>query len=169
VTTKASFTVWNENETKLTGLDQCITCWDERLFTSYGIPNHFLRENLQTDKGKAQIDGLQSQLCDVDYDEGDGLALGADPRDVVSQAAALLGVASKQLGFLDIVVQVPQANDMDVAGTNLIGMGEESAVIRADLLGSTPPERPDDVVGPVQSPDIIVKKKSATPDQSAGR
>jgi len=64
VTTKASFSIWNQNEVKFSGTHRCITCWDQTLLRDYDIPNHFLRDNLQTDKGKARIDGLASQLCD---------------------------------------------------------------------------------------------------------
>jgi hypothetical protein len=146
VTTKASFTIWNMNEVKLTGLDRCITCWDQTLLSQYGVPNHFLAGNLQTDKGKAQIDGLASQLCDFDYDQGDfctqtfgGPAPACDPRDIVSQAASLLGVVAKHLTF--------SSGDYAAAGMNLIGMGTQSAVIEADVLlpgGGGPPERPED-------------------------
>ncbi len=154
VTTKASFTIWNQNEVKFTGLDLCITCWDQRKLTSYGIPNHFLRDNLQTDKGKARINGLASQLCNIDYDQGDGLQLGDDPRDRVSQAAALLGVAAKQIG-LEFPPGAAQDEDRGEeeppnsfffradAGTNLIGMGAEPATILADLPTAPPPSRPE--------------------------
>lgn len=140
VTTKASFTVWNQNEVKLTGMDRCITCWDQALVSGYDVPNHFLRGNLQTDKGKAQIDGLASQLCNFNYDLGDGLPLGEDPRDVVSQAASLLGVAAKQLSF-------SRGADYAVAGTTLIGMGTQAGLIQADLLGAPPPTLNDEVLG----------------------
>jgi hypothetical protein len=132
VTTKASFTVWNMNEAKFTGMDRCITCWDQALVSGYGVPNHFLRGNLQTDKGKAQIDGLASQLCNLNYDPTDGLPLGEDERDVVSVASSLLGVAAKQLSF-------SRGADYAVAGTTLIGMGVQSGLIQADLLGAPPP------------------------------
>jgi len=140
VTTKASFTIWNQNEIKLTGLDRCVTCWDDTLLGRYGVPNHFLVENLQTDKGKAHIDGLASQLCTVDYNPGDGLPLGADPRDVISQAASLLGVVSKQIAF------GPNGPHM-TAGMNLVGMGTQTGRIRADLADFPPPERPEGEVG----------------------
>jgi len=133
VTTKASFTVWNQNEVKLTGMDRCVTCWDEALVSTYGVPNHFLLVNLQTNKGKAQIDGLASQVCNYDYDPSDGLALGQDPRDVVSQAASLLGVAAKQLSF-------SRGAEYALAGTNLVGMGLQSGMIQADIQGTPPPE-----------------------------
>jgi hypothetical protein len=133
VTTKASFTVWNQNEAKLTGMDHCITCWDQSLVSTYGIPNHFLLQNLQTNKGKAQIDGLASQLCNYDYDQGDGLPIGQDPRDVLSRASSLLGVAAKQLSF-------SRGAEYALAGTTLVGMGTQSATIQADLLGAPPPE-----------------------------
>jgi hypothetical protein len=64
LTTKATFVIWNENETQFTGLHRCITCWDQALLSQYvEAGNHFLIGNLQTDKGKAQIDGLVSTLC----------------------------------------------------------------------------------------------------------
>jgi len=151
VTTKASFTVWNQNEVKLTGLDRCITCWDQTLLSYYGVPNHFLRANLQTDKGKAQIDGLASQLCDFNYDQGDGLPLGADPRDIVSVASSLLGVVAKHLTF--------SSGDYATAGMNLVGMGEQSATIRSDIQGTPPPEKPVDDLAPAPS---RVPVKSAT-------
>jgi len=173
VTTKASFTIWNMNETKLTGLDLCITCWDQRLFTSYGIPNHFLVENLQTDKGKARIDGIRSQLCDLDYDQGDictqnSLAAGGngpnpncDPRDVLSVDAALLGLAAKELTFGDLPRLVPQTRER--AGMNLIGMGKQNALILADLLGEAPPERPELLPVPEESRVETIDRRSDAP------
>ena len=126
VTTKASFTIWDMNETKLTGLDRCVTCWDQTLLRQYGIPNHFVF--MQTDKGKAQIDGLASQLCDTP--------------EITSVAASLLGVAAKHLTFA--------SGDYAAAGTNLIGMGTQGGVIRADLIGEPTPERPDVIGGDFQ-------------------
>jgi hypothetical protein len=140
VTTKASFTIWNMNEVKLTGLDRCITCWDQTLLSVYGVPNHFLAVNLQTPKGKAQINGLASQLCDFDYDPGDACTQAAggpdptcDPRDILSQEASLLGVAAKQIAF--------SGGRYAAAGMNLIGFGTQGATIKADLLGAPPSER----------------------------
>jgi hypothetical protein len=154
VTTKANFMIWNMNEFKLSELDQCITCWDQRLLSQYGIPNNFLLNNLQTNKGKAQIQGLESQLCDLDFDPGDactqnagGPDVSCDPRDIESAAASLLGVAAKHLTF--------QSGDYGRAGMNLIGAGTQSATIYYDLTGggNPPPERPEDddfLMGPVK-------------------
>ncbi|MCB9850760.1 MAG: hypothetical protein H6817_08650 [Phycisphaerales bacterium] len=143
VTTKASFTIWNQNEVKFTGLDQCVTCWDQRYLSDYGAPNHFLRTNLQTDRGKARVDGLASQLCNRDYDQGDvctqlfgGPAPNCDPRDRVSEPAALLGVIAKELTF--------SATAHDVAAHTIGGLGSENAVIQVDIIGSPPPERSGD-------------------------
>jgi len=133
VTTKASFTVWNQNEVKLTNMDRCVTCWDQLLYENYGVPNQFLLANLQTDKGKAQIDGLASQLCDIDYEPGNG-ALGSDPRDRVSQASALVGVSTKYLDFDGL--------RQDATAVNLTVLGSQPALIRADVPGGPPPERP---------------------------
>ncbi|MHC5004853.1 MAG: hypothetical protein ACYTJ0_17220, partial [Planctomycetota bacterium] len=113
VTTKAAFTIWNQNEVKFSGLDRCITCWDQALVSRYDLPNHFLRENLQTDKGKARINGLQSMLCPG------------------SQDAAMLGVAAKHLGFGPGLTRA-------TAGTNLHGLGLQSATIKVDVLGGPP-------------------------------
>ncbi|MCB9850982.1 MAG: hypothetical protein H6817_09805 [Phycisphaerales bacterium] len=154
VTTKASFTVWNQNEVKLTGMDRCVTCWDQQLVSLYADPNYFLRGNLQTDKGKAQIVGINSQLCDFDYDPGDvctqnalaadpnasGADPACDPRDTLSQDASLLGVVAKQMAF------TPNG-PYDAAGMNLIGMGYQDALIRADFAGGPPDERPGDIGG----------------------
>lgn len=114
VTTKAHFDVWNMNEVKLSGAHRCITCWDQTLLSYYNIPNHFLLGNLQTDKGKARINGLQSQLCPG------------------SEDAAILGVAAKHLDF-NFGYSFAQA------GTNLIGMGTQNAEIKYDTLAPPPP------------------------------
>ncbi|MCB9850761.1 MAG: hypothetical protein H6817_08655 [Phycisphaerales bacterium] len=171
VTTKASFTIWNMNEVKFTGLDQCITCWDQRLLSEYGIPNHFFRNNLQTQKGKARIDGLASQLCDFDYDPGDvctqnalagGTLSGADPncdpRDVLSTKEALLGVAAKWITFYPNTA----SENFETAGMNLIGMGKENAVIYVDLLGDTPPERPVRPAQPIGQTSTVIRKSDSS-------
>jgi hypothetical protein len=119
VTTKASFTVWNMNETQFTGYDRCITCWDQELLSNYGIPNHFLLQNLQTNKGKARIDGLASQLCDIG--------------GIISENASLLGVAAKMLVF--------GTQGFGMAGMTLVGMGTQNALIQADVVVSPPPEQ----------------------------
>jgi hypothetical protein len=121
LTTKAHFDVWNENEVKFSGAYRCVTCWDQTLLSFYGIPNHFLLETLQTNVGKARIDGLASQLCGP-----------------TSVDAALLGVVATMLDF-------DAGDDFDAAGTNLTGMGTEAAVIQWDTLGP-PPEKPGDGV-----------------------
>ncbi len=84
VKTKANFVIWNEDETQLTGLHRCITCWDQQLLSLYAaVGNHFLLANLQTDKGRARIDGLAGI-----NDCGPGTV-----------TASLLGVSAKQLTF----------------------------------------------------------------------
>jgi hypothetical protein len=111
VTTKANFDIWNMNEFKFSGTERCITCWDQALLSNYDPPNHFLGVNLQTDKGKARIDGLGSAICPD------------------SEPAAMLGVAMKRLAFLG-------RQGFARAGTNLSGLGEEPANIRFDMWRS---------------------------------
>ncbi|MCO6435576.1 MAG: HYR domain-containing protein [Phycisphaerae bacterium] len=119
VTTKANFTIWNMNEFKFSGTERCITCWDQALLRGYDAPNHFLRGNLQTDMGKARVDGLASQNCDLP--------------DSDSQAASLLGLSIKQLRF---------GKALKYTAGLLTGVGNETALIQADLAGGIPPERP---------------------------
>ncbi|MBU0718134.1 MAG: hypothetical protein KJ749_07800, partial [Planctomycetes bacterium] len=88
VTTKAKFDIWNENEVRFSGTERCITCWDLaplREYTVLGAANHFLIDNLQTDRGKARVQGLGSQVC-----EG-------------SEDAALLGLVQKAIEFPTVV------------------------------------------------------------------
>jgi hypothetical protein len=140
ITTKAHFDVWNNNEVKFSGAYRCVTCWDQELLGNYGTPNHFTLANLQTDCGKARIDGLASQLCDLDFDPANnddfpfppGPGDNIDPRDIVSEPAALLALVAKQLIF-DTV-----GPDRAWAGTNVTGMGLESAAIEYDVLGAPP-------------------------------
>jgi hypothetical protein len=128
VTTKAKFVICDENETCLSNTTRCITCWDQEWLRKYDPPNHFV--NMQTDKGKARIDGVASGWCD------DG---------VVSEDAPLLGVAMKMLVFTD---RYDSKRGMAQAGMNLVGMGTEDGVIKADLEHKPPDEKPgaDDTI-----------------------
>lgn len=137
VTTKAHYLVWNMNEGKLSGAFRCITCWDQTLLANYGIPNHFLLLTLQTDHGKARVDGLASQLCDLDLHGPGGPGTPPDGiLDVISRDAALLGLVSKHLNF-------DGGASYAAAGTNMFGLGTENAVILYDPEGA-PPEQADD-------------------------
>lgn len=131
VTTKADFAIWNQNEIGFSGAFRCITCWDQTLLGDYGIPNHFLLANLQTDKGKARIDGVFSQVCDT-FDD-DGLPV------LVSVDVPLLGVVAK---MLTITSDGPMGTLVSraAAGTNLAGMGTETAFIMFDVGDGGPPE-----------------------------
>ena len=115
VTTKAKFDIWNMNEVKFSNTERCITAWDQEVVGNYDPPNHFLIENLQTDKGKARIDGMASPVVCGDH----------------SIAVPLLGVVAKVVDF--------ETGDRGMAGTNLVGMGSQYGKILADLL-TPPPE-----------------------------
>ena len=115
--TKAKFDIWNMNEVKFSGTERCITAWDQALLSTYDHPNHFLSANLQTNKGKARIDGMASAVvCGPD-----------------SVALPLLGLAAKILDFNN-------GADFGMAGVNLIGMGFEEGCILYDVLEEPPPE-----------------------------
>jgi hypothetical protein len=139
VTTKAEFAVWNEEERRFSGTTRCITCWDQTLLSLYGGFNHFLVGNLQSDKGKARIDGVRSDDCDVncvrqrpnerslDIDFVLDI-LGID--HVCSYDASLLGVVAKHLAFSG------PAGHRAHAGRTLVGMDREPGWIRWDIVGS---------------------------------
>ncbi len=107
VTTKIKFAICNENEICYSNTERCITGWDQQLLSMYDAPNHFLLANLQTDKGKARLNGIASPVECGEH----------------SQNAAILGVAMTMLDF---------GGDFARAGSNLVGMGTESAVIQMD-------------------------------------
>jgi hypothetical protein len=143
VTTKAHFDIWNMNERKLSNTRRCITCWDQTLLSNYGglgIPNNFLLVNLQSDKGKARIDGKQADECeencfrqmDPPFAPPDNQTAGflddlLDLEFICSDDAAILGVAAKTLRFGN--------NTVDYAGSELVGQGVERAFIAYDVVG----------------------------------
>jgi hypothetical protein len=145
VTTKAHFDIWNMNERKLSNTRRCITCWDQVLLSQFNAPNSFLLVNLQSDKGKARIDGKQADECEENcfHEEPppppvfapDNQTAGflddlLDLEFICSEDAAILGVAAKILRFGN--------NTIDYAGSELVGMGAESAFIVYDVVG--PPD-----------------------------
>jgi len=100
-TTDAEFKIWNENEVPFPATELCFTKWRESPLSTIG--GHFLVEQLQTDKGYAQIDGVESIVCPGSQDE------------------ALLGVAVKMLLF--------DGTEWALAGKPLRGYGTQSAMI----------------------------------------
>lgn len=112
ILTKAKFDIWNQNEVRFSNTEKCISCWDQQLLSAYAsLPNHFLLNNLQTQKGKARVDGVASSVvCGEE-----------------SVAASLLGVAIRQLSFNG-------GQEKALAGGNLVGQGTESADIYYDVI-----------------------------------
>ncbi|MEK6674200.1 MAG: hypothetical protein AABZ47_00930 [Planctomycetota bacterium] len=108
VTTKAKYDIWNQNENRFSGTEKCITCWDQTLASLYPAPNHLLRANLQTDKGKARVDGLGSTQCPLSRD------------------AALLGVQIKQMFFAN--------GGFATSAITMVGQGEQDAAILYDII-----------------------------------
>ncbi|MEK6674081.1 MAG: isopeptide-forming domain-containing fimbrial protein [Planctomycetota bacterium] len=107
--TKANFDIWNQNEFRFSGTERCIESWDQTLLSRYtngGPANHFMRDTLQTDKGRARINGIASPaVCTAD-----------------SINAPLIGVAAKILNF--------GRDGIEWAGVNLVGSGDEVGVIQ---------------------------------------
>lgn len=121
VRTKAKFDIWNSNEVRFSGTERCINCWDQTLLSLYDSPNHFLMSNLQTDHGKARIDGQASTVCPE------------------SSNVPMLGIAIKELKY--------NGNPIPTGRTAvpLVGSGEESGRIRYDIIA--PPDEASDGTG----------------------
>lgn len=102
--TKATFFIHNQEESSKSA-DYCVNCWISVPLGS--IASVFKPNFLQSDMGKARIDGLQSFLCPG------------------SSARALLGVSEKKITFLD-----DRGNA--AAATNLVGSKTQSARILFD-------------------------------------
>jgi hypothetical protein len=111
---KAKFDIWNENERRFSGTERCLISWDQRLLSMYtagGSANHFKRQTLQTDKGKARIDGIASSVvCGED-----------------SISAPLLGVSATLLKF--------EPRRLEAAAKTLVGSGTETGLIRYEPTG----------------------------------
>jgi len=157
--TKATFTTWNENEVKFTGQHRCIECWEEEVIANYWAPNHLLKNNLGTNKGKSQIDGLASpefceKRCRLGTDDGcrHGEICEDDPRDTcdpsaggfncpglcggrISTRSAMLGIAE-----MDLVQLGPAGGVRGKAAHNLVGVGTETCTIKVDITSRPPPE-----------------------------
>lgn len=124
ITTKVDISVWNQNEAKA-GTHLCITCWDQRLLSGFPPVNLFTMASLQTNVGKARLNGVASQLCDRDTN-GDGVL------DIISQTAAIAGLVAYHFN-------IDGGAARETAGTNMFDLGAESAVITYDLQ-TGPPE-----------------------------
>jgi len=67
--TKATFTIWNENEIKFTGAHQCFHCFLEWSLDNFKIPQNtgkikpFSRARLHTNAARMRVQGLASKLC----------------------------------------------------------------------------------------------------------
>ena len=122
ICTKADFLVWNQWEAQFSGAHRCVCVWDQQLLSLYDSPNHFLKEFLQTDQGKARFKGVMSD-DNCEYCPGEG-----------TQDAPLLGVVAKMLVF-------DGGNNYAAAGSNLFGMGfDDTAVIQFEPEGPPPPQ-----------------------------
>ena len=120
--TKAHFRIWNQNEVGFSGTEQCFYAWRERLLTEWpdgseppGVPNHFLREYLQTDMGRARIDGVASQVCQGYNIDAPLLGAAAqilqiddDPNEIAFSAAPIAG-GGTQAGMLKMFDVEPGA------------------------------------------------------------
>jgi hypothetical protein len=118
--------IWNQNEDRFSGAGRCIACWDQTLLRSFQGPgiiagNHFLRDNIGTDKGKARLTGRTDPACWVNLCPHNG-----DTTTIMSGAYPILGVAVKLLAF---------GNGGALAGSPLTLQGtDDSGVITWDIV-----------------------------------
>jgi hypothetical protein len=119
-TTKAEFAIWNEDEVGFSGARYCFTKWIQQPLAVFH--NHFLVQNLGTDHGRAQIDGVESIECDP----------------LVSEDVVILGVAAKMLWFGG-----PEEGSLACSGTTLAGAGLEATTIYYDVPDAPPDESAD--------------------------
>jgi cysteine-rich repeat protein len=133
VTTKAKVDIWNENEDFLSGTTRCINQWDQAFLCDYDPPNNFVINNLQTNKGKARIDGVESDVCEIcEFIRVCGETFPftcqwIEVCELESREASLLGVAVKHLYFSCAIV------GRAAAGNTLVGQGSESGQVLFDV------------------------------------
>jgi hypothetical protein len=119
VTTKEKYDLWNENETKFTGLTRCLTCFDHTKLSAVG--GGFKRSVLHTEKGLARIDGVRDdrKCCPKEKDSTGNLI-----PTKCSGAVGLVGVQVKE---------IDRTGRIDRAGDALVGAGGEVGQIDFDL------------------------------------
>lgn len=166
VHTKAKFDVWNQNEDFLSHSDHCLQCWDQILLSNVALPNNFLVGQLQTDKGKARIDGEASPtVCDAPAccDRGDDACIedfefenpGLTPA-ICSEDAPLLGVANKIIAFSGA------AMGHAYTAVTLTGQGTEEGKIKSDLPSSPEPAQVGDETNARDGGSISSVKRSSS-------
>jgi hypothetical protein len=110
VKTKAVVNIWNEDETRFSGTEKCIECWDQTFASDYPAPNHFTIEVLGTLKGKARVEGIASNI----------------PACPLAVDAALLGLQIKHAMFGE--------RFMTTSALTMVGQGEYPATIKYDII-----------------------------------
>jgi hypothetical protein len=175
ITTKAHFDIWNQNEDGFSGTTRCITCWDQTLLSSYGALSNFMLGVLHTDKGKARIEGQESDVCDppgsccdlitdIDcYPSVDHPFIDSD----CSVKSALLGVSDKILAFSGA------ATGRTDAGMTLVGQGSYPAAIQRDIIDPPDPLSTDTgnviVPTPVDTETTVITPKASSRGLRTGK
>lgn len=94
-TTAIEVLAWNEQESQVSNTVRCITCWDCKLASAYGIggvASPFAQSTLQTAKGKARVRGIRDLRCDQQANSPDSQVL-IYQKDSIS--LPILGVMNK--------------------------------------------------------------------------
>jgi hypothetical protein len=113
--TNATFEIWNQAGALFSGLSRCVPFWDETLLSDYDSTDPFLVANLQSDTGRAQIDGVAGATC------------GDEPP---STDVPLLGLASRMVFFS---FASSGLDGHGIGGRPLAGSGSQPALIQFDL------------------------------------
>lgn len=146
IVTKAKFQIYNQDEVGFSNLEYCIQkCISSVLLSqAEGVPagfiNHFLRENLQTDAGRAVIRGIESELCDLLVDaNNDGDVEDILDTNDVAEDAPLLGVAVREYTAINYFGGAELDSDYEVvarmaSASTLSGKGMEAGYLKYDVL-----------------------------------
>jgi hypothetical protein len=139
VVTTARYDIWNMNERRFSGTQHPVECWHQRLLSRYAPPNNFLRMNLQTDHGKARINGVTGEQCD-------------DPNHL---PAPMLGIVRQRLVF-------SASTGVASAASSLVGEGCEDGAFLYDVPDDLPPtlQEPVQPIGPDRASPLKAERAS---------
>ncbi|MGB0715181.1 MAG: hypothetical protein ACPGXK_04840 [Phycisphaerae bacterium] len=137
---KAKFDVWNQNEDFLSHTDHCLSCWDQIMLSDISLPNNFMLNTLQTDKGKSRIEGEASPtVCDQTFCCPRGHTSCMEEYEFeYGERAPLCSEDAPLVGTVLKVIEFTGADEAALAGVSLVGQGREAGVIKSDL--PSPPE-----------------------------
>lgn len=105
--TKVTYTIWNENEVKYTGLYQCANCDYESALGNLNVGRStktFRMKNLHTSSGRFRVEGLFSSKCGADSVATPFVGVMSsqlvDSTDLVGTNGSASGLANTDYGYI---------------------------------------------------------------------